>query len=122
MISKHSILPDGSEMNLDHHPPYVVTFTVQDFDGQMVQAEIRLSRTRYRIGRGVWHWLLLGRRKDYHTAQIQFSSEVGREKGSWKGGIIGVVTNVNPDESHIEALKRYCGENGMTFIGLREMI
>lgn len=40
------------------------------------------------------------------TIDIHFSAEVGRRKGSWKGGVIGCGYDLQPNEHPIDCIKR----------------
>jgi len=40
------------------------------------------------------------------TAAVQFSKEVGKEKGSWKGGVLGTGERMKAGESALDAIKR----------------
>jgi len=39
------------------------------------------------------------------SIEIDFSSEVGEESGSWKGGCIGCSWQLKPNQTPLEALK-----------------
>ena len=38
--------------------------------------------------------------------EIDFKDEVGHEKGSWKGGVMGCSYDLLPDESPMDCIKR----------------
>ncbi len=48
---------------------------------------------------------------------LDFSAEVGRRKGSWKGGTLGHAIEMVTGEAHEAAFRRYCDQNDLTFIG-----
>lgn len=50
------------------------------------------------------------------TLDLEFSSEVGRRKGSWKGGTLGHGIEMLPGELHEAAFRRYCAQNDLTFV------
>jgi hypothetical protein len=39
---------------------------------------------------------------------MEFDKELGPQKGSWKGGILGTGIDMEPGEKHIDAMKRFC--------------
>jgi hypothetical protein len=44
------------------------------------------------------------------SLNITFSAEVGPDKGSWKGGLIGTSIDVEENETAESAFKRFCAE------------
>jgi hypothetical protein len=93
------------------------SFLFGDFDGEQIIATTRIDEREWAKGEGKFKWLsLFCRNKVARSLNISFSAEVGRKKGSWKGGTIGHSINMLPGELHEAAFKRYCGENGLTFI------
>lgn len=98
----------------------VADFIVEDFDGELVEAKVAIEHLRYRVGKGLWHWLMLGKTKAYTKLDISFSAETGRRKGSWKGGTLGVSWPANPSDLHAMAMRQYCEKNNMKLIGVRE--
>ncbi len=96
-------------------------FAFADFDGEQLTATTRIEEREWLFGEGWFKWLSLFRRpKIVRSLDIHFSGETGKRKGSWKGGTIGHSGPVLPGELHEAAFRRYCGENGMTFIGSPE--
>lgn len=94
-----------------------VRFTFQDFDGEEIVATTRMDEAEHKLGEGRWKWLSLFRRsKITRGIDIQFSSEVGERKGSWKGGTIGHGITMQPGEDHEAAFRRYCEEQRLTFL------
>lgn len=92
-------------------------FDVLDFDGERVTATTRIEEREWRFGEGRFKWLSIFRRpKVRRSLYLQFSSEVGRRKGSWKGGTIGHSIDMLPGELHEDAFRRYCANEGLTFI------
>lgn len=95
-----------------------VTFQFADFDGQVIMATCHIEERRLLWGEGRFKWLswLRPARID-RGMDIAFSSEVGRRKGSWKGGTVGHGITMQRGENHEAAFRRYCKEQGLRFIG-----
>jgi len=95
-----------------------VIFAFHDFDGEQIKANTKIGETAYRRGIGYFKWLsLLCKKRVRRSLDINFSSEVGKRKGSWKGGTIGHSISMRPDELHETAFVRYCEENKLVFKG-----
>lgn len=101
-------------------------FEFEDYDGQRILATTFIVEREYHWGEGWFKWLELFRKaRIYRTLEINFEHEVGYEKGSWKGGLIGHSIELLPGELHEAAFKRYCekgapsrsGQSPMKFIG-----
>lgn len=94
-----------------------VTFLFVDYDGEVIEARTFIEERTQRIGKGWFRWVHWFRRdRVYRSLDIEFSRQVGPEKGSWKGGTLGhglEITDI--DESHEEAFRRYCDEHGLAF-------
>lgn len=110
---------DGKIVEATEDEKPVAVFLVNDFDGELVEAKVAIEHLKYRIGKGLWHWLMLGKTKTYTKLHISFSAETGRRKGGWKGGTIGVSTQAEPSDQHATAMRRYCEKNDMKLIGVR---
>jgi hypothetical protein len=96
-------------------------FKFRDFDGEEIEATTRLEQREWRFGRGWFEWLSWFRHpKIIGSLCLEFASETGRRKGSWKGGTLGNSITMQPGELHEAAFKRYCAENEMTFVGKSE--
>ncbi len=94
------------------------TFAFKDFDGEALTARTRIEEREWRAGEGWFKWLSLFKRPMIHRSlDIEFSGETGKRKGSWKGGTLGHGIRMLPSELHAAAFRRYCAENGMTFVG-----
>lgn len=88
-----------------------VAFTIRDFDGEMIVATTHIQEREWLFGDKWCSWLSWFRRpKIVRSLDIQFSSEVGREKGSWKGGTIGHSIEMLPGEIPSQAFHRYCAQ------------
>jgi hypothetical protein len=94
-----------------------VRFLFRDFDGEEITAITRIEETEQKWGEGRWKWLSLFRRpRVTRGLDIRFLSEVGKRKGSWKGGTVGHGITMLPGETHEDAFRRYCPANGLVFI------
>lgn len=86
-----------------------VVFHFDDFDGERITATCHVEEREWRFGEGWFKWLsLFLKPKISRSLSLHFSSEVGPEKGSWKGGTIGHGTDMLPGESCESAFRRYC--------------
>ena len=86
-----------------------VRFEFDDFDQQRIVATTHIEEREWRFGTGLFRWLSWFRRPLVsRTLALEFSSEVGPEKGSWKGGTTGHSIEMLPGELHEAAFKRYC--------------
>lgn len=84
-------------------------FEFEDFDGQKIVATTHIEEREWRFGTGLFRWLSLFRKPTVsRTLELEFSAEVGPEKGSWKGGTCGTSIEMLPNESHESAFRRYC--------------
>jgi hypothetical protein len=104
----------------------VARFQLEDFDGTKVIATTRVEESECRFGVGWFEWLSLFRRPRLRRSmRIDFSGEVGYEKGSWKGGMTAHGIDLLPGELHEAAMRRYCasgvrnksGISALAFIG-----
>ena len=86
-----------------------IRFEFDDFDGQRIVATTHIEEREWHFGTGVFQWLSWFRRpKISRDLMLEFSAEVGPEKGSWKGGTCGHAIEMLPGELHEAAFKRYC--------------
>ncbi len=86
-------------------------FLIEDCDGKRITATTFIEEREWRFGEGWFKWLSLFRTpKVRRSLDIEFSEEVGPEKGSWKGGLIGTDIDMLPGELHEAAFRRYCEE------------
>lgn len=94
-----------------------VRFDFLDFDGERITATTRIDEWERKLGEGRWAWLSLFRRPEVtRSLDIRFSSEVGKRKGSWKGGTVGHSITMLAGELHGAAFRRYCAQEKLTFI------
>lgn len=84
-------------------------FEFDDYDGKRIQARTRIEEREWRFGTKWCKWLSLFRKPmSRRSLDIDFSEEVGPEKGSWKGGTTGHGIEMLPGEMHEGAFRRYC--------------
>lgn len=102
------------------------TFRFIDFDGEEIECKTRIEEREWHKGTGWFKWLrFITKPKIHRSLDLDFSKEVGRRKGSWKGGTTGHSIEMLPGELHEAAFRRYCeGEDtragqkrDMKFIG-----
>lgn len=85
------------------------SFEFDDYDGQRIVATTYIEEREWHFGTGWCKWLSWFRKpKISRDLKIEFSNEVGPEKGSWKGGTVGHAIEMLPGELHEAAFKRYC--------------
>jgi len=88
-----------------------VRFFVCDHDGEVIETETFVERREWRLGTGWFAWLgYVWPKKVKTSLNISFKSEVGRDKGSWKGGMIGTCIDMQPGEDHEAAFRRFCAQ------------
>jgi hypothetical protein len=82
-----------------------VHFEFEDFDGEMIVATCMIEEREWCKGSGWFKWLRwFAKPKIRRSLDLAFSAEVG------KGGIIGHGIDMLPDESPMEAFRRYCAK------------
>ena len=94
----------------------VAKFDFTDFDGERITATCRIEEREWKRGKGLFRLFYLGRNTVERSLDLRFSSEVGKRKGSWKGGTIGHSIKMLPGELHEAAFRRYCEKEGLTFV------
>lgn len=93
------------------------TFVFRDFDGEELTASTFIEEREWHRGEGRFKWLShFVKSMIRRSLDITFSSETGNRKGSWKGGTVGHSIDMLPGELHEPAFRRYCAEQGMTFV------
>ena len=104
-------------------------FEFDDYDGKRIRATCRVQEREWKFGTGWFKWLSLFRApRIRRSLDIEFSEEVGPEKGSWKGGTLGTGIQMEPGESPEQAFRRYCDQEHhskyrrfrITFVGVAE--
>jgi hypothetical protein len=73
------------------------------YDNTILNATIGVSEREWRPLWFKWTSLFAKKRK---TIDVNFDQEVGREKGSWKGGVLGCGYEILPNETPLQCLKR----------------
>lgn len=92
-------------------------FRFLDFDGEVIDATTYIEEREWKRGEKWCSWLsLFYRPLVRRSLDIEFSSETGPRKGSWKGGTLGHGIDMLPGELHEAAFRRYCEKHNMTFL------
>lgn len=73
------------------------------YDGTVIPTTIYIEEREWRPKWLKWTSLFA---KVKRTIDVHFSQEVGKEKGSWKGGCVGCSYDLLPNETALECLKR----------------
>ena len=73
------------------------------YDNTVIQASYYVEETDYRMKGLKWTSLFSKVRRDI---QVNFLSQVGREKGSFKGGVLGCGYEIKGDETPRECIER----------------
>ena len=96
-------------------------FEFADYDGERIKVRCRIEEREWRRGTGWFRWLAwLSSPEKSRSLDLDFSSEVGRRKGSWKGGTTGHSVSIGIGEAPESAFRRYCDAHDLTFIGACE--
>ena len=104
-----------------HDTVQKINFLFKDFDGEIITAKCHIGEREWSKGVSWCSWLrFFTKNKVYRCLNLNFSAEMGRGKGSWKGGVIEQGTELFKQESCIHAFKRYCEKNNLTFISMVE--
>lgn len=86
-----------------------IKFLVEDYDGTSVIASTILDERMWLKGEGKFKWLsYFYKPKVIRNLDIRFNKEIGKDKGTWKGGLIGHSLEVIPGELHEQVFRRYC--------------
>lgn len=100
-------------------------FEFKDYDDSVIIATTMIEEREWAFGTGWFKWLSWFRQNRIRRSlDLQFSAEVGPEKGSWKGGTLGHGIDMLPGELHQAAFERYCSAEhehrrqkyGLTFV------
>ena len=103
-------------------------FEFDDYDGKRIIATTHIEEREWRFGTGYFQWLSLFRRpRVSRSLAINYSEEVGKDKGSWKGGTVGCGIDMMPNETAEAAFRRHCekshrakgGKYELNFVGTR---
>lgn len=99
--------------NFEESLPKMV-FIFSDFDGEVIEAAARIVRQKWKFGLRKFAWLSWFRRAKVSTSMnLKFSREIGKEKGSWKGGTIGHSIEIFENENMEQAFRRYSNQNDL---------
>ncbi len=91
--------------NNDHLCHY---FLFNDYDGEEIEARCYIQERVWNHGTSWCKWLKYFKKPlKRRVLEIQFSKEVGRRKGSWKGGTIAHSIEIEDGESPFYAFWRY---------------
>lgn len=86
-----------------------VLFELRDFDGTQIIATTVIEEREWLRGDKWCKWLSwFYKPMVRRSLKIDFSSETGPEKGSWKGGTTGTSIDMLPGELHTSAMRRFC--------------
>ena len=86
-------------------------FAITDHDDEQIEVETYVEEREWRLGTGWFRWLgYVAPKKQRRSMDMHFNHEVGTEKGSWQGGVIGTGIEMLPDETQEQAMRRYCDE------------
>lgn len=106
---KHTGRRDWEEWHRQREACPAARFEFDDYDGKRIVATTRIEEREWHFGEGWFKWLSWFRKPMVRRSlDIAFSAEVGPDKGSWKGGMIGHSIDMLPGELHEAAFRRYC--------------
>jgi hypothetical protein len=89
--------------------------TVKDFDGQQVDVQATVVERTWKKGVGLFKWVSwFVPTKRIRFLEIDFSTEIGPEKHSWKGGTLSTSIVMEDGENHDDAFLRFMKANRMT--------
>lgn len=109
-MPSHIILDWEERKRLCEEVPKI-KFSFNDYDGEEIIATCYIEEREWRYGKGIWRWLLSYKKPIiWRVLDLNFSKEVGHEKGSWKGGTLGHSVNILPNETPLDAFTRYGNE------------
>lgn len=99
----------ASEVLHDELEPQEYPFTYVTKRGEIQ----RTTATVRKVVRHTWQWVLFKRlrlplmRKRGYSLDVWFADEMGNQRGSWKGGVIGTGCTYIPGEPIATALRRF---------------
>lgn len=99
-----------------------VKFEFMDSDGEVIVATCYIEEREWHRGEKWFAWL-----KHFYKPMVSrsldmsFSKEVGKEKGSWKGGVVGTSIEMIPGENPESAFKRFCDKDHRSKHGTYEL-
>jgi hypothetical protein len=87
-------------------------FAIIDYDNELIAVETFVEERERRLGNGWFRWLgYIVPKKQSRSLDISFKHEVGPEKASWKGGMMGHGIEMLPTETQEQAFRRYCEQD-----------
>lgn len=97
--------------------PVLIEF--KDYDGQDIIATCYIEERVWTHGSGIMCWLQYFK-SDFirRDVDISYNYEVGTQKNSWKGGIVGTSCKILPNESILSAFIKYGPQEKFTNIRL----
>lgn len=99
-----------------------VKFKFNDFDGEEMVATCHIIERRWDHGTGWCKWLnYFVKPEIIYYLELEFSNEVGKRKGSWKGGTLGHSTLINYKENPLEAFMRYGSDKENNFTNIEQI-
>lgn len=86
-----------------------IDFLIEDYDGEKVVLKTYLEIREWKRGDGLFKWMSWFRKGIFNRSlELDFTKEVGKSKGSWKGGMTGHSVELLDGETRLDAIKRYC--------------
>lgn len=88
-----------------------IVFEILDYDQEPVTVVGNLERMTYKKGNGKFTRFLMSifsKPEVYTKLDLEFKKEIGRGKGSYKGGTTGQAVKLLENESPEDAFSRYC--------------
>lgn len=114
---KKGLKKDWMEWHLARDNIPKVCFRFKDFDGEIIEVETFVEERQWKRGTKWCSWLsLFYKDKIRRSLDLAFTKEVGKRKGSWKGGTLGHSIDTEVGEPYSSAFQRYCVENKLTFL------
>ena len=96
-----------------------IHFMFNDYDGERIMVSCFIDEREWSRGDSWCSWLRFFFKNPIRKSlELDFSSEVGKRKGSWKGGTMGHSIEMVPCETATDAFKRYCVKEGLTFVSV----
>lgn len=96
-----------------------VNFHVQDYDGENIEVNTFIEEREYAYGVGNFKWLSwFIKNKINRSLSISFKKEIGKDKGTWKGGVLGHGIDMLQNETHKDAMIRYCQQEHRAKLGV----
>lgn len=104
--------------NFYKNPEGVYNFVIYNdkFDFQQIPAKYKIEKYVWYRGKifpfTILKYFNFGRLIQ-KSISIDFSEEVGKRKGSWKGGVVGTSFIMNEGETHLQCWERFCIERDL---------